>query len=129
MYEYSHARGLGADPDPRVVTLQTAAIENGCSLPGHGVDGNWGPETARATECLAARMGWPYVIENWPWVPNRPQDESPSQPIDAGVSAGTGNQEWLMSWGSALLSLTAIIVMGSWLTGYAEKQRARKRVK
>lgn len=127
MYEYSNVRGLGEDPDPSVVTLQMAAVENGCYLPAHGVDGTWGAETALATECLAARLGWPYVVENWPWIPNRPQDEA--QPQAASVSPDAGNREWLMSWGAAMFSLVAIITMGSWLSSYAEKQRARKRAK
>ena len=127
MYEYSYAGGLGEDPDPRVVSLQTAAIESGCQLPGHGVDGTWGPETAQATECLAVRQGWPYVIENWPWIPNRPQDEVQPQILTSGVSPETSQREWLLSWGAALFSMVAIIAMGSWLTEYAEKQRSRKR--
>lgn len=121
MYEYSQVRGLGEDPDPRVVALQTAAVENGCQLPVHGVDGSWGAETALATECLATRLGWPYVIENWPWVPNRPQDEA--RPQVSSISSGPDNREWLMSWGAAMFSLVAIITMGSWLTSYATKKR------
>ena len=123
MYEYSNIRGLGEDPDTRVVALQQAAIENSCQLPGHGADGVWGPETAQATECLAAQRGWPYVIENWPWVPNRPQDDIPAQATV--ISPETSNREWLLSWGTAMFSLVAIIFMGSWLTTYAENKRAR----
>jgi hypothetical protein len=125
MYEYSNTRGLGDDPDPRVVSLQQVAIENGCQLPIHGIDGSWGSETANATTCLAAQRGWPYVIENWPWVPNRPQDfvlaPQPSAPREM------SNQEWLFNWGVGLFSFVAIVVMGSWLTDYAEKQRSKRR--
>jgi hypothetical protein len=106
------------------VALQTVAVENGCQLPAHGVDGSWGAETALATECLAARLGWPYVIENWPWVPNRPQDEA--RPQVSSISSGPDNRELLVSWGAAMFSLVAIITMGSWLSSYAEKQRAKR---
>lgn len=128
MYEFVRKTpAMGGEPDQRVVALQLTAMENGCQLPGHGADGVWGPETERATTCLAAQLGWPYIIERWPWVPNRPQDSLQEQrPANPSVTAD--NQEWLLSWVSALISLVAIIAIGSYVTERAEKiRRARSR--
>jgi hypothetical protein len=126
VYEYSHVRGLGSDPDQRIVALQQAAIENGCQLPGHGADGVWGLETAQATECLAAQRGWLYVVESWPWVPNRPVEPQPvrqSPMFTFHEQGGPGEQDFWLSWVSAMVSLVAIIAIGSYVTGRLEKRR------
>jgi len=122
MYEFvQQVHGMGNEPDQRVVALQLIAVENGCQLPGHGADGIWGPETEQATACLAARFGWPYVIEHWPWVPNRPQDLLEQQRIVE--SPTTSNREWLLSWTGALATLVIVISFGSYITERAEKRR------
>jgi len=118
MYEYSGKSGfrqastlhaMGTDSIYDVASLQAAIIENGCSLPAHGQDGRWGPETEAGVRCLAERRGWGFVTQSWSWVPQRM-----SVPEDALQPEGYGAR-WY-SWAAAAVSFVAIVAIGSYMT-------------
>jgi hypothetical protein len=48
----------GGSSQQNIRALQQAIVSTpGCSLPQHGVDSIWGPETRAGTQCLAGTMG------------------------------------------------------------------------
>jgi hypothetical protein len=135
MYEYTTRSrrgmmGLGTEPEEQVGSIQSAILENGCSLPRFGRDSRWGSETEAGTRCLAERRGWDFVLQSWPWVAQRmtvPQQGVAQQvaSVVPGV-AGNGQTPAWLPWAAAGVGLVGIIMIGSYVTAKMEEERERR---
>ena len=132
MYEYTTKSrrgmmGLGTEVEAQVGSLQSAILENGCSLPRFGRDSRWGSETEAGTRCLAESRGWDFIQQSWPWVAERmilPQQQQSASIIPS--VTGNGQAPGWLPWAAAGVGLVGIIMIGSYVTAKMEEERERR---